>query len=163
MKRILCIWLPHWPIQRLVVARPELDGQAIVLHGPDARRGRRVVCHSAAAAARGVRLGMPLAEVAALADEAALHVEEHDGQADRQALEQLAGWCEPFSPLVGLEDAAAAGLFVVGCHRPAAAAGQRRGLGPQRPAGIWPARLYRAFGHRRYAGRGLGHGAFRAP
>ena len=34
-----------------------------------------------------------------------LRIEEHDPLADRAALEQLALWCEQFSPSVGLEDA----------------------------------------------------------
>src|SRR6185295_18809992 len=67
-----------------------------------------------------VRPGMPLAEALALAGWVAqsqrtgaapdrnlqtLHVEAHDPLADRLALEQLAQWCQRFSPIVGLEDA----------------------------------------------------------
>lgn len=44
---------------------------------------------------------MPLAEATALAG---AHLEEHDPEADRAALAQLAVWCEQFSPIVGLED-----------------------------------------------------------
>ena len=32
-----------------------------------------------------------------------MHREPHDPEADRAALEQLAEWCEQFSPIVGLE------------------------------------------------------------
>jgi protein ImuB len=42
---------------------------------------------------------MPLAEAKALG---IAHCEEHDPLADRTALEQLAQWCEQFSPTVGL-------------------------------------------------------------
>lgn len=35
---------------------------------------------------------------------ASLHVEAHDPQANRVALEKLAMWCHPYSPHVGLED-----------------------------------------------------------
>ena len=74
-----------------------------------------------------IRPGMPLAEALALAGWAAqtaerpapdsaaaatdriaetqLHLEAHDPLADRLALEQLAEWCQRFSPIVGLEDA----------------------------------------------------------
>ncbi len=112
-------------MQRLLVARPELSKRAIVLHARDARRGRRVVCCSAAAEASGVRVDMPLAEATALAEKiflaqrgkgkpdqssserlvkaSALHLEEHDPLNDRQVLEQLAAWSEQFSPVVGLE------------------------------------------------------------
>jgi protein ImuB len=61
MKRILCIWLPNWPIQRLVVARPELKGRAVILHARQGSRGQRVAACSPAASAVGVRREMPLA------------------------------------------------------------------------------------------------------
>ena len=65
MKRVLAIWLPNWPVQRLVLARPELAGRAVVLHGPS-RRGECVVACSAAAQRAGVEAGMPVAEAVAL-------------------------------------------------------------------------------------------------
>ena len=57
---------------------------------------------------------MPLAEALALAQSrqssnsalAPIHLEAHDPWADRQALIELAQWCQQFSPLVGLEEAA---------------------------------------------------------
>ena len=58
---------------------------------------------SAAAARRGVRPGMPVAEATTLAP--GLHLEPYDPVADRRALELLAQACEPFSPSVGLEEA----------------------------------------------------------
>ena len=62
----MCIWLPDWPIQQLTAARPELKGQAVVLH--ETQRGtERVVACSARAVALGVTVGMPLAEATALA------------------------------------------------------------------------------------------------
>lgn len=47
---------------------------------------------------------MPLAEATALAP---AHFEQHQPEADRAALEALAGWCEQFSPIVGIENGAA--------------------------------------------------------
>ncbi len=49
----------------------------------------------------GVRIGMPLAEATALAP---AHFQQHDPQADRQALAHLAAWCEQFSPIVGIQE-----------------------------------------------------------
>ena len=46
---------------------------------------------------------MPLAEAQSLLQVDALFVEEHQPDADRITLEQLALSCEPFSPLVGIE------------------------------------------------------------
>ena len=65
MKRVLAIWLPNWPVQRLVRARPELAGRALVLHGPS-RRGQCVTACSAAAEQAGVQAGMPVAEALAV-------------------------------------------------------------------------------------------------
>jgi protein ImuB len=62
-RRILCIWFPHWPLQRVVVAWPELKDHAVVLTEPHPRGGERVVHCSRAAHALGVRAGMPVAEV----------------------------------------------------------------------------------------------------
>jgi protein ImuB len=106
MKRILCIQLENWPVQRIRVARPELERQALVLD--EARRGsRRVAACSAEARALGVRVGMPSAEATALVGSTALCREDYEPSADREALEALAVWCERFSPLVGLDDALA--------------------------------------------------------
>ena len=66
MKRVLCVWLPNWPVQRIFIARPELEQRALVLHARDPRRGERVVYCSEAAWQCGVRPGMALAEAAAL-------------------------------------------------------------------------------------------------
>ena len=130
MERVLSIWLPDWPLQRLLVARPELKDRAVVLYDRDSGRGERVVACSPAAHDRGVRVGMPLAEAACseaavsfhgtssipgrqcvgrnvqndpgkISPSVAFHL--HDIQADRESLEDLAGWCDQFSPLVGLE------------------------------------------------------------
>ena len=66
MKRIFCLWLPNWPIQRLVVARPELKGRAVLLRARVGGHGERVAARSPEAQAGGVCVGMSLAEAAAL-------------------------------------------------------------------------------------------------
>ena len=70
MKRLLCIWLPNWPIQRLqseLRQAVEHDSASlaeapIVLWNEHARRGRLVVACSHAASELGVRVSMKLAE-----------------------------------------------------------------------------------------------------
>ena len=122
MKRALCIWLPEWPIQRLVVAKLALDGKdrtpransqtAIVVHARDARRGQLVVACCDLARKLGMRAGMPLAEVSALQKHVsrsephrmAIGLHEHEPELDEEALSELAIWCEQFSPIVGLEN-----------------------------------------------------------
>jgi len=130
-RRILCLYFPDWPIQRLCGAREgkrsEIRGQksevqsprskvqspadhsalytphsAIVLHARDARRGDLVVVCNAGAIERGVRAGMPLAEAAALAEHGGqCLILPHDPAADLKELARLAEHCERFSPIVG--------------------------------------------------------------
>ena len=82
-----CVWFPNWPIQRLLSARPKL-GRPLALF--DQRR--KIVASSIADV-----VGLPVAEVEGL------HLEQHDPQTDRRALEQLALWCEQFGPIIGIE------------------------------------------------------------
>jgi protein ImuB len=101
MPRFLCLWLPNWPIQRLVRTRPALKNQpvAVVFDGP---RGSLIAACSRAAVARGIHTNMPLAEAQSLAPN--LIVAPHNPAADRRALEKVAEACEQFTPCVALED-----------------------------------------------------------
>src|SRR5262245_32299384 len=126
MRRILCLYLPHWPIQRLLAARKGSagakrsrgglrhrssptpgSGPCILLHAHDSRRGDLVVACNAKAHERGVRLQMPLTEAATLAGHRGeCLVLPHDPAADLAALARLAKHCERFSPLVGWQTVA---------------------------------------------------------
>ena len=86
MKRVLCIWLSDWSIQRCIAtALAVRRDQAIctglgcaeigtaasaefplVLYAHDPRRGQRVVACSSTAHSHGIRVDMPLAEAKAL-------------------------------------------------------------------------------------------------
>src|SRR5262245_55851466 len=66
MRRILCLWLPNWSIQRLQAAWPELRRRALALYTKQPRQGERVVACCPAAQQRGIRLGMPVSEAAAM-------------------------------------------------------------------------------------------------
>ncbi len=103
---------PHWPIQRLVVAKPELKGQAVVLYATEARRVRRVVASSRAARQQGIRPPMLLADASSLlrrqqagALATRWYCQPHDAEADAEVLARLAQFSERFSPLVGLRTA----------------------------------------------------------
>ena len=123
-QRILCLWLPHWPIQQLVVSKPELRCQRVVLYRQDSRRGQLVAAVSPLALRDGVCVDMPLSEAKSLLkrnpggqnsrnhpspqgqrlkESTAFHIFEHDPRADLAALETLADSLETFSPIVGLE------------------------------------------------------------
>ncbi|HEY2250282.1 MAG TPA: DNA polymerase Y family protein, partial [Planctomycetaceae bacterium] len=129
MKRVLCVWFPHWPLQRVCLVQPELKGRPVVLYGPagvgpgranaPAQRGDWLVLHCArAAVAAGVRPGMPLAEAQALLERlhppsSILHplssnlsqscLIQHAPPTDRKLLQALANWGTRYSPLVGME------------------------------------------------------------
>ena len=64
MKRILCLWFPEWPLQRLLVTHPELKQQAIVLYARAPRGGEYVVACCRRAQERGIRPGMSRTEAA---------------------------------------------------------------------------------------------------
>jgi protein ImuB len=118
-RRILCLYLPQWPIQRLrgelkkaKVRRTKDEGSdnfvlrpssfALILHARDPRRGDVVAVCDAAADERGVRVGMPLAEAAALARHGGkCLIWPHDPAGDLAELARLAERCERFSPIVG--------------------------------------------------------------
>lgn len=95
MRRIMCIHLPNWPIQRLLAAHPELDASQPILLWRDSSRGRLV----SACNAQCRMLDMPLSEAAALTGRCCIL--PSDPTADLKALSGLAEHCERFSPLVG--------------------------------------------------------------
>jgi protein ImuB len=101
--RILCLHLPNWPVQRLLVAERQRDPhQPLVLSARDSRRGQLVTACNAAARRRGARAGMPLAEATALLGDYG-QTAPADPVADLAALAQLAERCERYSPHVGWE------------------------------------------------------------
>src|SRR5262245_37162549 len=108
MTRILCLWLPNWPIQRLRRSRPELKNRPVALatgggHPAKGRVGGGIVAAcSRDAAAQGASPGQPLAEAQALVRD--LAVAPHKPMLDRRALTKLAEACERFSPRVALEE-----------------------------------------------------------
>ena len=101
MPRVLCVWFPRWPIQRLLSERPELERSAIVLFSGQKQRPAITVC-TARAERAGLHAGQPLAEAKALLPRARFL--PADDSADRAGLCQLALECQVFTPLVGLEE-----------------------------------------------------------
>jgi protein ImuB len=103
MPRVICVWFPKWPIQRLRTARPELKRRELVLFASQNQRPLITVC-SPNSERLGICTGQPLAEARALRPKAVFL--PADFAADRSALGQLALDCQRFSPLVGLEEGA---------------------------------------------------------
>lgn len=100
MKRVLCVWLPYFPLQRLYVERPETKSAACVLYVESGNRAH-VTIASQAARQDGIHAGLSLAEAQALRD-AALFL-PHDFAADLRELQTLAELAYRYSPLVGLD------------------------------------------------------------
>lgn len=124
----------------MVAAHQELDFQPVVLHARDARKGECVAACSRTARQAGVRPGMPMSEASVMLDRwqagasnrrsqaptraqpqktsletsVDVHLFAHDPEEDFQTLQELAVWCEQFSPIVGLEQQqlGAAGLLL---------------------------------------------------
>ena len=103
MPRVMCVWFPKWPIQRLRHARPELSRSELVLFAGLHQRPAVIVC-TAKAEKMGVYSSQPLAEAKALLPRARFLPADLAG--DRVALCQLAIDFQQFSPFVGLEEGA---------------------------------------------------------
>ncbi len=111
--RILSIWLPNWPCQRVMADRPEIAAFQLILWAKDHRRGQVVVTCNGPARSAGVTPGMGMAEALSLQlhhsarqDRKASHgleLIEYAPQSDLESLVALALEAQQFSPIVGLE------------------------------------------------------------
>ena len=97
MRRVVSIWFPTLPtdlLRKRSGCAPE--GTPLVTAGNDGRR-QVVMATDAAAAALGLRHGMPLAQARALVPNLAIHPTEPE--ADAETLRRMAGWCLRYAPL----------------------------------------------------------------
>ncbi|WFU38521.1 DNA polymerase Y family protein [Bradyrhizobium sp. CB82] len=116
-RRILSLWLPRLPIDRIrrvfsaiggelakdepsiVVAK---ENNALVIYALDEAAGRF-----------GLHIGQPLANARAICPE--LKVFDADVAADAKTLEDIADWCDRFTPLVALDPPHGLFLDITGC------------------------------------------------
>ncbi len=103
-QRILCLWLPDWPVQHYLQEHPEQQSCAVAFSAPRGRSDEIVSC-SHLARQLGICPGMRTPDAEALAGAEKLTVLHHRPLADLRALERLASECHRFSPFVALEDA----------------------------------------------------------
>jgi protein ImuB len=115
-RRILSLWLPHLPVDR--IRRQLANGGA----GPGdfprvvvIKRHNAVVLYDIDAAAEraGLSVGLPLANARAICPELTVH--DADEAADRKTLEDIADWCDRFTPLVALDLPHGLFLDITGC------------------------------------------------
>src|ERR1700761_5721518 len=104
MQRVVSLYLPTWPTDRLRrkmgAAAPDAS-LPLVLVSQTGRR-REVTAANAAAIKTGLRIGMPATKAQALVKELVIHYA--DPKADAEALERLAVWALRYSPIVAADD-----------------------------------------------------------
>src|SRR5271169_1551926 len=100
MRRVVSLWLPTWPTDRLRKQDAPPDGAlpdgALVTATHDGRK-RVIAAVDATAAQSGLYPGMPVAQGQALVPD--LTVMEARPEEDAAALRRLAGWCLRYAPL----------------------------------------------------------------
>ena len=97
MRRIVSVWLPLWPIERMRRARPAaVPHDAPLALVETGARGIRITAVNAHAAAEGVHAGQSLADARAGLPQ--LLSRPAEPRRDRVALLQLARWCGRYGP-----------------------------------------------------------------
>jgi protein ImuB len=113
MRRVISVWLPHWPTDRLRrspgAPPPE---RPLVTAAQDGNR-RVIMAVDPAAASLGLRPGQAVAH--AMAAVPGLTITDADPGADAASLERLARWCHRLTPLVAVDGADGLWLDVTGC------------------------------------------------
>ena len=116
MRRVVSVWFPHWPTDRLqrslAQLSPEQPATSIVTAVHDGRR-RVVAAVNPSASDLGLRPGMATEQ--ALAIVPGLQVIEAEPDADAAALERLARWCHRVTPLASVDPPDGLWLDVTGC------------------------------------------------
>lgn len=103
MSRVVSLYLPTWPTDRLRrkmgAAAPDAEVPLVLVR--HSGRRREVVAANAAAIQAGLRIGMPATKAQALMKE--LVIQDADPAADAEALERLAVWALRYSPVVATD------------------------------------------------------------
>jgi protein ImuB len=119
-RRILSLWLPRLPVDRIkrefacrkdLQAKHDDDAPSVVV----AKENNALKLYSLddAAARYGLDIGMPLANARAICPH--LVVFDADEVADAQLLNDIADWCDRFTPLVALDPPDGLFLDITGC------------------------------------------------
>jgi protein ImuB len=115
-RRYLAVWFPLLPCDRVHRLRRRAGGT------PDERplvvlarvRGAQRIAHADRRALElGLRPGLTLADARARVPD--LSIEDEDPAADHALIERIAGWCERYTPMVGLSTPDGLNLDITGC------------------------------------------------
>ncbi|HEY8247890.1 MAG TPA: DNA polymerase Y family protein [Hyphomicrobium sp.] len=97
MKRIVSVWLPLWPIERMRRAQPSLAPDDVPLALTETgTHGIRITAVNMRAAREGVRIGQALADARAALP--GLATQPANPRRDHTALLRLARWCGRYGP-----------------------------------------------------------------
>jgi protein ImuB len=111
-RRILSVWLPHWPITRLTRNASVSPDRPLVT--VETIRGvRHLVAVGAHGEAQGLRPGQTLTDARAVCP--ALLPVEADPAGDEAALARLAAWCERYTPMAAPGPPDGLWLDITGC------------------------------------------------
>ena len=115
-RRILSLWLPRLPIDRI---KRKLTPDSVALgDAPSvvvAKQNNALLIYALddLAVRAGLSIGLPLANARAICPE--LTVFDADEVADRKTLDDIADWCDRFTPLVALDPPHGLYLDITGC------------------------------------------------
>jgi protein ImuB len=120
-RRILSLWLPRLPVDRIKrvkacsapndVAQGKDEQPSIVVAKEN--NALSIYALDEAAGRYGLHVGQPLANARAICPE--LKVFDADLASDRKTLEDIADWCDRFTPLVALDPPDGLFLDITGC------------------------------------------------
>ena len=115
-RRILSLWLPRLPIDR--IKRKLSDSGDALGDTPSvvvAKQNNALLIYALddLAVRAGLSIGLPLANARAICPE--LTVFDADEVADRKTLDDIADWCDRFTPLVALDPPHGLYLDITGC------------------------------------------------
>jgi protein ImuB len=113
MRRVISVWLPTFPIDRLQRIGGLPPGEGLFVTSMHDGRRRVVAAAGAAGRAFGITSGMSLAHAQALVP--GLGVVEAEPDADAAALTQLATWCLRYAPLVAVDAPDGIWIDATGC------------------------------------------------
>ena len=115
-RRILSLWLPRLPIDR--IKRKLIQDSVALDKTPSvvvAKQNNALLIYALddLAVHAGLSIGLPLANARAICPE--LTVFDADEVADRKTLDDIADWCDRFTPLVALDPPHGLYLDITGC------------------------------------------------
>src|ERR1700716_3810555 len=115
-RRILSLWLPRLPIDR--IKRQLWQSNATPVNLPSVvvakqNNALQIFALDDAAARLGLEIGLPLANARAICPQ--LTVFDADAAADIKTLNDIADWCDRFTPLVALDSPHGLFLDITGC------------------------------------------------